>query len=860
MSTRRSSDTGRLIRLGFSDLDRARRLCAVPRLEPLLAGEDVDGEVLVDIGLSADPDQALLLLVRILEACDDREWRRLVAALQADGDLRRRLVDVIGMSEALGDFIARHHSEWEVLADAEALAVAPSAPRGSAGRRPGRAPRRRRRVPLRRHRDGQVRRPRAQLRQRRRRHLRRRAGRRAWTRRARWPPRRGWRQASCAPAPQRPRGNDLGGRRQPAAGGQGRRAGAHLAVHVGLLRALGEDVGVPGAAQGPPVAGDLELGEEYVDAVSPLVWRPPTARLRRGRAGDAPAGRAASPARTPTASSSSARAGCATSSSPCSCCSSCTAAATSCCAAPHPVALEALAPGATSGARTPRPGRAYRFLRTLEHRIQLHRLRRTTRVPRRRGRPAPARPLARASGRTRSASSPRPGGGTARGAPPAREAVLPAAAQRRRPLDAGRGAADAGGGRAAARGARLRRPGRRAAPPRGADRGVSRRAAIQRTLLPVMLGWFADAPDPDAGLLGFRQVSDALGSTHWYLRLLRDESPAAERLARVLASSRYAADLLLRHPRPCHAGRRRRAAAAPAATLMVTEALAAGRAARRARRRRRAGRAICGAASSSGSPSPSCSGGRGRRQAGVALSTSRRRRSRGGLEIGTRGRVEPGAAADALRRDGMGRFGGGELGFAATPTSCSSTTRCRWRTSAATRRPRRRRRAAPTAHAPPGRPAARHRRGPAAGGPQGPLVRTLGSYARTTSGGRRTWEAQALLRVPTRWPATRAGGAVPRARRPLRYPDRRLSTTTRTRDPPAQGADGVRAAAPRCRPEPAHQARPRWAERRRVGRAAAPAPAWSGSSTAERVGRTGRTGVDRSPECGAPAPAGTLPP
>ena len=27
--------------------------------------------------------------------------------------------------------------------------------------------------------------------------------------------------------------------------------------------------------------------------------------------------------------------------------------------------------------------------------------------------------------------------------------------------------------------------------------GVSRRAAIQRTLLPVMLGWFADAADPD---------------------------------------------------------------------------------------------------------------------------------------------------------------------------------------------------------------------------------------------------------------------------------------------------------------------------------------------------------------------------
>ena len=35
--------------------------------------------------------------------------------------------------------------------------------------------------------------------------------------------------------------------------------------------------------------------------------------------------------------------------------------------------------------------------------------------------------------------------------------------------------------------------------------GVSRTAQIQRTLLPAMLQWFADAPDPDAGLFGFRQ-------------------------------------------------------------------------------------------------------------------------------------------------------------------------------------------------------------------------------------------------------------------------------------------------------------------------------------------------------------------
>ncbi|MGH3365249.1 MAG: bifunctional [glutamine synthetase] adenylyltransferase/[glutamine synthetase]-adenylyl-L-tyrosine phosphorylase, partial [Nocardioidaceae bacterium] len=78
--------------------------------------------------------------------------------------------------------------------------------------------------------------------------------------------------------------------------------------------------------------------------------------------------------------------------------------------------------------------------------------------------------------------------------------------------------------------------------------GVRRSAAIQRTLLPVMLEWFADAPDPDAGLLGFRKISEALGSTPWYLRLLRDEGQVAERLAMILASSRYATDLLQREP------------------------------------------------------------------------------------------------------------------------------------------------------------------------------------------------------------------------------------------------------------------------------------------------------------------------
>ncbi|MDR0990954.1 MAG: bifunctional [glutamine synthetase] adenylyltransferase/[glutamine synthetase]-adenylyl-L-tyrosine phosphorylase [Propionibacteriaceae bacterium] len=78
--------------------------------------------------------------------------------------------------------------------------------------------------------------------------------------------------------------------------------------------------------------------------------------------------------------------------------------------------------------------------------------------------------------------------------------------------------------------------------------GLSRRAEIQRQLLPAMLSWIAEGPNPDMGLLAFRQVSDALGNTPFYLRALRDEGATAERLARVLSSSRYVGRLLLHEP------------------------------------------------------------------------------------------------------------------------------------------------------------------------------------------------------------------------------------------------------------------------------------------------------------------------
>ncbi|MBV9822745.1 MAG: bifunctional [glutamine synthetase] adenylyltransferase/[glutamine synthetase]-adenylyl-L-tyrosine phosphorylase, partial [Actinobacteria bacterium] len=78
--------------------------------------------------------------------------------------------------------------------------------------------------------------------------------------------------------------------------------------------------------------------------------------------------------------------------------------------------------------------------------------------------------------------------------------------------------------------------------------GLARRAALQRALLPVILSELADAPDPDAGLLAYRQVSDALGTSPWFLRLLRDEGTVASRLAVLLGTSRYVTNLLVRAP------------------------------------------------------------------------------------------------------------------------------------------------------------------------------------------------------------------------------------------------------------------------------------------------------------------------
>ncbi|TDE13477.1 bifunctional [glutamine synthetase] adenylyltransferase/[glutamine synthetase]-adenylyl-L-tyrosine phosphorylase [Jiangella asiatica] len=189
---------------------------------------------------------------------------------------------------------------------------------------------------------------------------------------------------------------------------------------------------------------------------------------------------------------------------------------------------------------------AYRFLRTFEHRIQLRGLRRTHVVP---DSDEQLRILARSLGKKQPAELDEIWHQQAREVRRLHEKLFYRpllSAVARLPGDEARLSPEAALTRLEALGY---------ADPAGALRhiealttGVSRRAAIQRTLLPVLLGWFADAPEPDTGLAGFRKVSDALGTTPWYLRLLRDDGAAAERMARVLASGRYATELLLRAP------------------------------------------------------------------------------------------------------------------------------------------------------------------------------------------------------------------------------------------------------------------------------------------------------------------------
>lgn len=600
---RRSSTFTRLLRHGFTDPSAAERLLDAPEMSPIRS----DPLLLDALGATADPDLALRGLVRLAEAAHPDERRVLLDTLVTAKPLRDRLLGVLGASEALGDHLARHPADWHVLVTYESADLHPGVEEFEHGLADANDP-----VSLRigyrrcllaiAARDvcgtTDVAQTAAEL-----------ADLATATLRAALAIAKAAAPEDAAAcrlaviAMGKCGGHELNyvsdvdvifvgeaanGTDEGPDEGKALQAATRLASH--LMRICSEsnmegtiwpvDANLrPEGRNGPlvrtlsshlayyqrwaktwefqallkarVVAGDPALGAEYIDAVSPLVWQaaerdhfvPDVQNMRRRVVDNIPAGQAERELKLGPGglrdvefavqllqlvhgrNNVTLRSGSTLE------------------------ALAALAAGGYVGRTDARQlDEAYRFLRAMEHRIQLYRLRRTHLVPedeadlRRLGRSLGLRndPVAELNRAWRRHASVvrrlheklfyRPLLDAVAQLAPGEIRLSPRAAGQR--LEA-LGYADPA--------AALRHLEALAS-------GVSRKAAIQRTLLPVLLGWFADSADPDAGLLGFRRVSDALGKTPWYLRLLRDEGAAAENLARVLSAGRLAPDLLLRAP------------------------------------------------------------------------------------------------------------------------------------------------------------------------------------------------------------------------------------------------------------------------------------------------------------------------
>ncbi|MCQ4081633.1 bifunctional [glutamine synthetase] adenylyltransferase/[glutamine synthetase]-adenylyl-L-tyrosine phosphorylase [Streptomyces sp. RB6PN25] len=424
---------------------------------------------------------------------------------------------------------------------------------------------------------------------------------------------------------------------------------------------------------------------------------------------------------------------------------------------------------------------AYRFLRSMEHRIQLHKLRRTHLVP---DDEADLRRLGRSLG--------------LRAEPVAeltREWKRHTVEVRRlheklfyRPLLDAVAALEPTAARLSPAAARERLEALGYADPATALRhlealasGVSRKAAIQRTLLPVLLGWFADSAEPDAGLLNFRKVSDALGRTPWYLRLLRDEGAAAENLARILSSGRLAPDLLLRAPEavallgdPEGLRPRSRLALEQEVLAAVNRADSPEAAVTAVRGVRRRELFRIAAADLTGAFQPEHDAGAAVDAVGTALSDVTTATIAGALQ----------AAMNAVRAElrgdlptriaviGMGRFGGRELGYGSDadvlfvhePVEGAGETEAA-RAALQVANELRRLLQIPTADPPlvvdaDLRPE----------GKSGPLVRSLASYAAYYRRWSLVWESQALLRAEPAAGDTALGARFVELIDPLRYP------------------------------------------------------------------------------------------
>jgi [glutamine synthetase] adenylyltransferase / [glutamine synthetase]-adenylyl-L-tyrosine phosphorylase len=429
---------------------------------------------------------------------------------------------------------------------------------------------------------------------------------------------------------------------------------------------------------------------------------------------------------------------------------------------------------------------SYRFLRTVEHRLQLQSLRRTHLVP---DDPGGRRWLARSLGYRPDVRGDSVAVFDAEWALHAREVRRLHEKLFYRPLLHAVARVPSEQLRLTSEQAALRLEALGFADPGGALRhlsaltsGVSRRAAIQRALLPVVLQELADAPDPDAGLLAYRAVSDALGGTPWFLRFLRDEGQVVQRLAQLLGSSRYVADLLQRAPEALRLlGDDAELVPRPAEALRATfrtaaarheepaAAVAAARALRRQELLRIAAADVLGLLEVD--------------RVGEALTEVTAATLEAALDAATRsvaGRL--GELPTRIAVIAVGRLGGGETGYGSDADVLfvhdplpGAHEQAASEAALAVFEELRRLLALPAPDPPLQVDAALRPEGRS-----GPLVRTLASYAAYYARWSSPWEAQALLRAAPIAGDFDLGAAFVALVDPLRYPEAGLSAAGET--------------------------------------------------------------------------------
>ena len=79
-------------------------------------------------------------------------------------------------------------------------------------------------------------------------------------------------------------------------------------------------------------------------------------------------------------------------------------------------------------------------------------------------------------------------------------------------------------------------------------RGLTRSSRLMHQMLPLLLAWLSESPDPDLGLLGLRTLATGQHKTGQLVATFRDSPEAARRLCLVVGTSRVLLNGLEHHP------------------------------------------------------------------------------------------------------------------------------------------------------------------------------------------------------------------------------------------------------------------------------------------------------------------------